>query len=440
MTDCRDRNGPRWATNAMIARRGLLRIGCLGLLGFGLDQYLRASNALGAPSGKVATDKHVIFIRLAGGPSHLDTFDPKPEARAEIRGPFGVIKTNTGERISEHLPRLARCADKYAVVRSMSHNLGAHPLAGILVSTGHRPDPALQYPDYGAIVAKEAPSPRSVPSFVAIPRGGSGGYLGVALAPFETGGDPSDGNFSVRGLSLPKDVTVERLRRRRALVRTFDPVFAPGDAVPDVVRGMDSFQEQALAIVTSSSARDAFDLRKEPESVRDEYGRNNFGQSLLLARRLIAGGVRFVNVQSPVVWDTHEDNFKSLQTSILPTFDRALAALIEDLARTGRLDSTIVVATGEFGRTPTINAAAGRDHWPYVYSAVVAGGGFRGGRVVGRSDGDGGAPADRPVSPEDLAFTLFSLLGIDPDGLYATPSGRSVAIVKDGSLVRELVA
>jgi len=203
---------------------------------------------------------------------------------------------------------------------------------------------------------------------------------------------------------------------------------------------MDSFQEQALAIITSESARDAFDLRKEPESVRDEYGRNNFGQSLLLARRLIAGGVRFVNVLSPVVWDTHEDNFKSLQTSILPSFDRALAALVEDLARTGRLDSTIVVATGEFGRTPTINATAGRDHWPYVYSAVVAGGGIRGGQVVGRSDGDGGAPADRPVSPEDLAFTLFSLLGIDPNGHYATASGRSVAIVKDGSLVRELLA
>jgi hypothetical protein len=417
----------------------MLRIGALGVLGLGLDGYLRSSHALGAPPGKPLLDRHVIFIRLAGGPSHLDTFDPKPEARAEVRGSFGVIKTNTGERLSAQLPSLARSADKYAIVRSMSHNLGEHSLAGILSMTGQRPDPALTYPDYGAVAAKEAPSPATMPSFVAIPRGGSAGYLGVVYAPFATGDDPADANFAVRGLSLPKDVTVERLRRRRQLALGFDPMYGPGEPVPDVVRGLDRFQQQALAIVTSTQARDAFDLRKEPDAVRDAYGRTRFGQSLLLARRLIEADVRFVNVSSSLLWDTHEDNFKQLETHILPSFDQGLAALLEDLARTGRLATTIVIAIGEFGRTPLINDKAGRDHWPYVYSALLAGGGIAGGRIVGRSDADGGAPAERPVSPQDIAFTLFTLLGIDPHKRYSTPTGRSVAVVHDGSLVRELL-
>jgi hypothetical protein len=411
------------------------------MLGLGLDQYLRSSHALGALPGKPLLDRHVIFIYLAGGPSHLDTFDPKPSARAEVRGSFGVIKTNTGERIGEHMPSLARCADKYAIIRSMSHNLGEHSLAGILSSTGHRPDPALRYPDLGAVVAREAPSPETMPSFVAIPRGGSAGYFGVVYAPFATGGDPADGNFAVRGVSLPKGVTVERLRRRRELAKSFDPMFGPGEPTPDVVRGLDRFQQQALSVVTSTHARDAFDLRKEPDSVRDSYGRDNFGQSLLLARRLIEADVRFVTVATPtLMWDTHEDNFKVLQTSILPSFDRGLAALLEDLARTGRLATTLVVAIGEFGRSPLINDKAGRDHWPHVYSALLAGGGIRGGNIVGRSDAEGGAPAERPVSPQDIAFTMFTLLGLDPHKRYSTPTGRSVAMVNDGSLVRELLA
>jgi uncharacterized protein (DUF1501 family) len=233
---------------------------------------------------------------------------------------------------------------------------------------------------------------------------------------------------------------VERLARRRALALSFDPMYGPADPVPDVVRGMDRFQQQALAIVSSTHARDAFDLSKEPASARDAYGRDNFGQSLLLARRLIEADVRFVTVLSPLVWDTHEDNFGALRGSVLPSFDRAMAALLEDLARTGRLATTIVIAIGEFGRTPLINDKAGRDHWPNVYSALLAGGGIQGGRIVGRSDGDGGAPLDRPVSPEDIAFTVFTLLGIDPSKRYSTPTGRSVAVVSGGALVRELLA
>jgi len=422
-----------------VRRRGFLRLGSLGMLGLGLDHWLRASHALGAPAGKPLVDKHVILVRLGGGPSHIDTFDPKPDARIDVRGEFGVIKTSTGERIVEHLPRLARSADKYTIVRSMTHNLGEHSLAGLLTATGNRPDPALQYPDCGSVVSKELPTSPIVPPFVGIPRGGTAGYLGVAYAPFSTGGDPADSHFAVRGLSLPAGVTVERIYRRRKLAYAFDPLFGAHDPTPDVIQGLDRFQEQALEIVSSNRARDAFDLTKELDGARDAYGRHTFGQSLLLARRLIEADVRFVTVAAPMAWDTHEDNFRTLAGAILPMFDQGLSALIEDLARTGRLASTLVYATGEFGRSPKVNPKAGRDHWPYVYSALLAGGGVPGGQIIGRSDAEGAAPADRPVSPEDMAVTLFTLLGIDPTKHYATPTGRSVPIVRDGTAVRELL-
>ncbi len=415
-------------------RRRFLRVGVLGALGLGLDDYLRHAHARGTP----ARDRQAIHINLGGGASHLDTFDPKPAAPAEVRGEFGVVRARSGVLLCEHLPRLAGCADRYALVRSMTHNLGAHAPAGLFLATGNRPLPSLQYPGYGSVVTREKPTRPDLPPHVAIPGGGAG-YLGVSFNPYAVGGDPNAKDFGVRSLSLPKGSSLERLRRRQELTAALD-TFGEGEPKPDVLEGLDRFARQALAIIGSSRTRTAFDVHQEPGRVRDHYGRNAFGQSCLLARRLIEAGVRFVTVQFPRSWDTHERNFERLKGRHLPWLDVGLSALLGDLQQRGMLGSTVLFVTGEFGRTPRVNDKAGRDHWPHAFSMLFAGGPVKAGQVVGRSDASGARVADRPVTPEDAAATFYHLLGIDPRKEYQTPSGRPVALVRDGKVVAELVA
>lgn len=420
-------------------RRDVLRLGTLGVLGLGLSDYLRISQAHGAAPGQPLRDKRGIFINLGGGPSHHDTFDPKPEAPAEIRGEFGVTRTNTGALICDLLPKLARCADKYTLIRSVTHNLGAHSLAGMFVTTGNRPVPSLQYPTYGAVVVKERPAAVDVPPFVGIPDGGGGGYLGIASSAYGVGGDPNAVDFGVRSLSLPPNFTMGRLSRRVSLVQALE-ASSSADRQPELLDGMDRFQKQAYAIITSNRTREAFDISREAGQARDHYGRHTFGQSLLLARRLVEAGVRFVTVNFPQSWDTHNDNFKQLRERHLPWLDEGLSALLNDLDYRGLLSSTAVFVTGEFGRTPKINKDAGRDHWPNVFTMLLTGGGIKAGQVIGKSDGDGAQPVDRPVTPEDVAATYLHLFGIDHQKEYQTPTGRPLQIVRDGVIIPELVS
>lgn len=422
-----------------LGRRSFLRLGALGVAGIGLADYLRLSHLHGARAGQPLRDKHAIFINLVGGPSHHDTFDPKPNAPVEIRGEFGVARTKTGTLICDLLPRLAGCADKYTLIRSVTHNLGAHSLAGQFITTGNRPLPSLQYPTYGAVVAKEKGAPQDVPPFVGIPDGGGGGYLGIASSAYGVGGDPNAKDFGVRSLSLPTGFTLNRLTRRVSLVQALEGD-ASGDRRPDLLDGMDRFAQQAYSIISSSRTRDAFDIHREAGQVRDGFGRHTFGQSLLLARRLIEAGIRFVSVNFPTTWDTHANNFKELRERLLPSLDQGLSALLLDLHTRGLLSSTVVFVTGEFGRTPKINKDAGRDHWPNVFTMLLAGGGLKAGQVIGKSDGEGAQPVDRPVSPEDVAATFFKLFGIDHRKEYQTPTGRPLQIVRDGTIIPELLA
>ncbi|HEY4121320.1 MAG TPA: DUF1501 domain-containing protein [Byssovorax sp.] len=414
------------------SRRGFLQIGAVSAVGLTLDALLRARDA---DAGAPVKAKSVIFVRLTGGPGHLDTFDPKPEARSEVRGEFGAIATKSGDRLSEHLPKLAACSDKFALVRAVTHNLGEHALAQTLTSTGNRPDATLVYPSLGAIAAKEIPGRPDMPSSVAIPGVEGAGFLGVQYAPFATGGDPARSSFVVAGLG-PRGLTEARLRRRRDLAALFDRGPEAG-AAPSLA--IDRFQAEALAMVTSERARAAFDLRGEPDAHRDAYGRTSLGQSLLLARRLVEAGVRFVTVATPNAWDLHGAAFDPLKGTLLPALDQALSSLLLDLAASGRLAETAVWVTGEFGRTPVVNARGGRDHWPNVYTCLFAGGGSPGGLVLGASDAEGAAPRDRAVRPQDIAATLLALLGVDATRRNTTSVGRVVPVLHEGEPIRELL-
>jgi hypothetical protein len=423
--------------SASTTRRHFLQAGTLGALGLTLADYLCLSEAQGARAGK-ARGRRAIHINLGGGAAHHDSFDPKPDAPAEIRGEFKPIRARNGALICEHLPRLAACADRYALVRSVTHNLGAHAPAGLFLATGNRPLPSLLYPGYGAVAARELPVPRDVPGWVAVPDGGSAGYLGVASNAYSVGGNPNAADFSVRSLSLPAGVPLRRLQRRRDLAAELD-TFGSGGR-DEVLDGLDRFTRKAMEIIGSSRTRTAFDIHQEPGRVRDWYGRNTFGQSALLARRLVEAGVCFVTVQFPITWDTHSKNFESLKARHLPWLDAGLSALLLDLEQRGLLDSTAVYVTGEFGRTPKINKDAGRDHWPNAFSMLMAGAGVQGGAVLGSTDANGASVKERPVKPEDAAATLYRLLGIDHKKEYQTPSGRPVAIVRDGKPVADLLA
>jgi hypothetical protein len=405
-----------------------------------LAQFLRLAEA---GSVSEARAKAGIFIDLRGGPSHLDTFDMKPDAPSEFRGTYQPMKTNVpGVEICEHLPKLARCADKFAILRGVTHTLAAHNLGSEYVNTGSRPLPALEYPGYGCVVTKELGGPADLPPFVAIPNGNQQpGFLGVKYAPLNTASVPRPGApFSVRGIGLQGGLTIAEVEKRHNLLRDLDTTFAGYEEKSELLEGLDRFSQKAHAIITSPRAREAFDVSQESPSFAEPFGKTSFGQSCLLATRLVEAGVRFVTINFGG-WDTHQDNFTRLKTRQLPPLDEGLSALLVGLEQKGLLTSTAVMVTGEFGRTPKINsrsAEGGRDHYPRCMFMLMAGGAVRGGQVVGESDDKATLPAHDGFSPDDAAASFYYNLGIDHTKEYHTSTGRPITIVRDGTVIRRL--
>lgn len=423
-----------------IPRRDFLRIGALAGIGLGLSEYLAMADG-GAISNR-AKARAAIFVRLGGGPSHMDTFDLKPDAPDTHRGEFKEIATNVpGIRICEHLPKLAKCADRYVILRGVSHNLAAHELGLLYLGTGNRPTPALHYPGFGAVVAKELGGVAEIPPFVAIPSEGvdPSGYLGVEYGPFETAAMPVAGKpMEIRGLTLKDGLTFTDVDRRQDMLRKYDQAFGNFAARDKLLAGMDQFSQKAYAMMRSSKTRDAFDLRKESAAISAMFGNDSFSQSCMLATRLVEAGVRFVTVNLGG-WDTHANNFNTLKNTNLPTLDSGLSGLFLALEAKGLLASTTVFVTGEFGRTPKINDRGGRDHWPRAMCCLFAGGGIQGGRVIGESDAKGEGPKSSLISPDDVAASFYQTLGIDSHKEYRTPTGRPVMIVRNGTAIKELV-
>jgi len=430
-----------------VSRRDFLHLGALTSFGLTLPGLLRMQ-AAAAETGKAARAKSCILIWLDGGPSHLDMFDMKPEAPAEVRSQFKAINTSvSGVQICEHLPRTAEVMKDVALIRSLTHELGNHDTGARFLLTGHRPTPALEHPSLGSLVAHATGAGGTMPPYVAIPHDGVGGesnaaragWLPGSFSAFSTGRDPS----RVDGLQLPEGVSFERSARRQEMLQKMD---ALSRRVEDgaATANRDAFYEQAWRLLSSPEAKAAFDLSREPAKTRERYGTSTVGAGCLLARRLVEAGSRFVTVVDPG-WDTHQQIFRELPDSRfpgsgkLPSLDRAYGALLTDLRERGLLESTLVVLMGEFGRTPKINAIGGRDHWPRAGSVLMAGGGVRGGQVIGATNGFGEFPVDRPVGPPDLAFSILKLLGVDPTVELMTPSGRPIKMMGEGSFIGELV-
>lgn len=423
-----------------VRRREFLKVGMLGASGLSLASYMRLAEA---GEVKQATANAAIFIHLTGGPSHMDTFDLKPDSPKEYRGEFNPIETNVpGVMISEHLPKLAQCADKYAVLRGVSHSLAAHDLGSKYMNTGNRPLPSLEFPGYGSVAAKELGGPADLPPFVAIPNTQQvPGYLGVEYAPFNTTSTPRAGQpFSVRGITLGRGLTVEDMDRRRNLLRSLDGTFKGFETQSDLINGLDKFSQRAYDIISSPRSRMAFDLSKESPSITGLFNDKPPAQSCLLAARLVESGVRFVGMTIGG-WDTHVQNFQNLKTRLLPDLDSALAGLFMALDQKGILGTTAVFITGEFGRTPKINVNAGRDHYPRAMFVLMGGGGIKGGQVVGASDDKAMGPASGSgIAPDDIAATFYHCLGIDCRKEYRTTTGRPIAIARYGTPVKELLA
>jgi Protein of unknown function (DUF1501) len=422
-------------------RRTLMRIGSLGLAGLGLPNLLRRE-AVASSDHLIARAKSVIFLHQCGGPSHIDTFDMKPNAPDGIRGEFRSIASSVpGLRVCEHLPRWADTLHYWGQVRSVHHRMKNHNSAGYYCLTGHAPpsddirirDTLDLFPAYGSIVAQQlGPTAPGIPPFVSYPhnvRDGSitpgqhASFLGKPYDPFFFQADPNAKDFRLGELQLPESINLERLSRRRELMNVVDNHRRLADRMAEV-RGWDDLQQQAFSMLTSPALQRAFDLSSEPDRLRDAYGRTNYGQSCLLARRLIECGVRFVTVYfaqgiggaGSEGWDTHQENFKDLKSRLLPITDQTVPTLIADLQQRGLLDDTLVLWMGEFGRGPKIGDrdGKGRGHWPECYTVMMAGGGVQGGSVYGASDHQGAYPAENPVGPEDITATLYWALGIDP--------------------------
>ena len=356
------------------------------------------------------------------------------------RGEFKEIKTNVpGVRFCEHLPKLAKVADKFAILRGVSHTLAAHGLGTQYLMTGNRPLPSLRYPSYGAVVSKEMESPKELPAFVAVPNQGNypTGFLGVEYGPFETGSTPTAGQpMQVRGLAL-RGITLDDVDRRNNMVAKYDQAFGSFAQNDKILAGMDEFSAKAYQMMRSTKAREAFDLTKESAGITGMFDDQPFSQSCLLATRLVESGVKFVTLNLGG-WDTHQDNWSRLKDRNLPALDAGLSGLYRALEEKGLLESTSVFVTGEFGRTPKINQRVGRDHYPRAMFCLMAGGGMQGGQVIGASDAKGEGPKDRAISPDDVAASFMHSLGIDPTKEYHTPTGRPVMIVRDGTVIPEL--
>ena len=424
------------------SRREFLYTGLVGGLGLSLGNFmkLRAEELTQANPHKAVAES-IIHIYLPGGCAHQETWDPHPQAPIEYRGPLGTVETAIpGERFSEHMKQTAKIADKICVVRSMTHGDAAHERGTHNMFTGYKPSPALQYPSMGSIVSHELGSRNNLPPYVCVPTphefAGSG-YLSSAFGPFSLGADPTSKGFTVRDLNMHSGITPERYDRRRGILGTVDEHFRKLEQ-SDAISSMDSFYQAAYALVSSKEARESFNLAAEPDSIRQEYGMNAAGQRMLMARRLVEGGVRFVSLTYGG-WDMHAGIGRAMEKQ-LPEFDQAYAALIRDLDRRGMLDKTIVLVSSEFGRTPKINQNAGRDHWPRVFSIAYAGGGFKRGYIHGASDPTGSEPDHDPLTVENMAATIYNQLGIQHDKNLMSPGNRPAAIVKFGAVEKALLA
>ena len=427
-------------------RRDVLKVGVLSLMGLTLSKYYALADATAKANGMAQTSgtaDSVVLVWLAGGPSHLDTFDPKPDAPLEIRGNFKAINTSaSGIQISEHMPRLADQMDKITLVRSITSPTAAHEIGTHYMLTGFMPLPGFAVPSYGS-VASHLLGPRSaLPPYISIQQPGSEmgpGFLGASLGPFCPGGDPANPNFKVRDLDAPSYMTPEKEQRRKELRDVVDEAFKQHEKGSDQAKAIDTFYNRAYTLLSSTEAREAFDLKKETNELKDAYGRNNFGQSLLLSRRLVEAGVRFSTVTLGG-WDNHTDIFNALGRNHLPMFDQAMATFLSDLAQRGLLNRTLVVVMGEFGRTPIVNRGAGRDHYSRVFSMMLAGGGVKGGNVVGASDSKGMEPAADLVRPEDIAATIYHCLGIDYTQSIASPEGIRITLARGGTHIHKAMA
>lgn len=448
-------------------RRELLRVGGLGALGLSLPAFLRAEEkgsselrAVGRESFASQADACIVIF-LNGGPSHLDMWDMKPEGPVDIRGEFQPISTSLpGIALCEHLPRLARVLHLTTLVRSMHHSVNnSHAAAVYAALTGH--DRGEQgggakptdHPPPGAVLAKLRPPSGIALPYVTLPyktQEGAGGplqpgflagFIGAEHDPFWVLDDPNRPEFQVRNLAPPDGVSLDRVDGRRALLGTLDRGL--GAQVERSLGAMDDFQRRAFDLLTTDAVRRAFRLEQASDADRERYGRNIYGQSVLLGKRLIEAGTRFVTVSwapdANATWDTHGNNFVSLKNTLLPQFDAAASSLIEDLEASGRLDRTIVAVLGDFGRTPRINAGAGRDHWNSCYSILLAGGGFRRGMVYGQSDRTGSVPLEGAVTPGDIIATLYRLLGVAPDTVIHDALARPMMVVPEGRVVQQLL-
>ena len=436
-----------------LRRRDFLHAGSLAFLGLGLPQLLDLK-ALGAVD-KAKTDVNCIFLMLVGGPSQLDTWDPKPDAPAEIRGPHRPIKTNVpGMEISEIFPRMAKHADKYALIRSCYHTAPAvHDTGHQMMQTGRLFQAGVEHPHYGCVLSYLKGSKGDVPSHVLLPKpigptggnmphGQNAGYLGKRYDPFVLNANPAAPSFKVPDLLPPDYMSALRVDRRKNWRAMVDKTVSKFETSQDA-RLLDDTFHQAYTLMTSQKARAAFELHREAEEVRQRYGMNRFGQGCLLARRLIEAGVRFVTVNmfetvfDEITWDIHGSPpfspISAVRDLCGPMFDNAFTSLMEDLHDRRLLEETMIFAVGEFGRTPKINPAGGRDHWPQVWTAVMAGGGIQGGQVVGASDDHAAFPKDRPVSPPEMAATVYRALGIKLDQELPGAQGRPIFAVDSGT-------
>ena len=433
----------------IVDRRDFLRVGGAGV--FGIPLSLETLLGSQRDVERAAKAKSVIVVFLKGGLSTIDTFDLKTEAPKEIRGEYKSIPTNvSGIEICEHLPRVARVMDKFSLIRSFTHRNSSHGPADHYMLTGYHPTagfnagltPNNQRPSHGAIVSKLFGPRGSVPPYVCLPDqhpSAGSSYLGANASPFVIGADPNAGDFTVPDLAPPLNIESSRVVSRKGLLETVDRFHKSVEARANTDAGtLGLFRRKAFELMTSSSAKTAFSIDEETKTTRDAYGRHSLGQCCLMARRLVEAGVRSVLVDHRD-WDTHSNNFETLKYELLPQLDSAMAMLFRDLAERGLLESTLVIVTGEFGRTPRINGNAGRDHWGPSFTVMLGGGGVEGGRVVGSTVRTGDKPAENPCGPEDLAATLYHLLGVDADHEFYTPEGRPVRIVNDGRVIRELL-
>ncbi|MGE3314300.1 MAG: DUF1501 domain-containing protein [Planctomycetaceae bacterium] len=439
-----DLRGSAFRNCDRVTRRSVLKVGALLWGGFSLPDLLRSRAAAGESTRSQPTA--VIQIFCGGGPSHIDMYDLKPHAPAEIRGEFREISTSVpGIRICEHLPLQAEVMDKFAVIRSVQHGTSSHLPAAHQMLTGYETGPSPvdnTSPFPGSVVARlRGSNVEGMPAYVAVPRKvafGSASYAGAAYSPFITDVEPNAKNFRVRSLKLEGRMNAERLGGRRNLLASLDTFRRDVDLNGDLA-GLDAFYQEAVEMITSDRAAKAFDIEKEDPKLRDEYGRTSIGQNCLLARRLVEAGVTYVTCLSGGGWDTHFKNFNELKDVSLPRYDRAIATLLKDLHARGLDKRVLVMAFGEFGRTPRINKEAGRDHWPGAMSVVMGGGGLKVGQMVGSTDSRAAFPATKPHTPGDVLSTMYHVMGIDPRHELRDHNGRPLPILSEGRPIADLV-